>query len=234
VIVPFRDKGDPWRAKNLGTVLEHLDQCGFDPHIVDDGRTGQAPFNRSAAYNRGIQAHPADVWVCHEADMLIDPEQLTTAVELAAAQPGLVVPFNTRNELSRTDTERVHRGADHRAFTPEYVMGDGRSVGAVNVVSAATMRLVGRWDEAFEGWGFDDRAMARAFKVVTGRDTRAVPGIGWHLWHVPGWSVESRFRGGAHIPPHEHEATVRNERRYRRYRRASTPDQIRALTTGRA
>lgn len=236
VIVPWRDKGDAWRAANLATVLNHLEVADLgDVEVYSDGRDGCAPFNRSAAYNRGYADRgDADVFIFHEADMLIPPAQLRTAVELAADDAGLVVPFDTYRYLSPLDTRAVRAGTyPYLSAVPESVMSNGRSNGAVNVVSAATMRAVGCWDECFEGWGFDDRAMARAFEVATSNPTRYVPGPGVHLWHKPGWSVESRFRGGSDVPVHEHLATVRNECRYRRYREAMTPDAIRALTAGR-
>lgn len=233
VIVPWRFKGDVNRHANLVAVLHHLSQVApeWDVIISSDGREGAAPFNRSAAYNRGIaEAGLADAYVFHEADMLIPKAQLTAAVILALGAPGMVVPFDTYRYLSSEDTSKVRAGLRPEAFTPQSVMVDGRSNGACNVVSATAMRAVGHWDEAFEGWGYDDRAMATAFHVATGTPTRYVAGPGHHLWHTPGWSLESRFRGGANIPPHEHAATVANEARYRLYRKARTAERIRELT----
>lgn len=234
IIVPWRDKGDPWRAANIGAVLDHLDRIDVAPVAVcDDNRDGVAPFNRSAAYNHGVRDNPdAAVYVFHEADMLIDASQLRRAIDDAARSPGLIVPFTTYRYLTPEDTEKVRAGANPATCVPEYVMADCRSNGAVNVVSAVTLSAAGRYDETFEGWGFDDRAMARAFDVATGNPTRYTPGYGTHLWHTPGWSVQSRFHGGANIPDREHAATVDNEKRYRLYRKAHTAQRIRELTAG--
>lgn len=230
VVVPWRYKGDPWRLANFTTVRYHLD--GFAPVVVaSDGLAGDTPFNRSRAYNLGAAQLPeADVIVFHEADMLIPRAQLVIAVNAALVKPGMVVPFDTYDYLSPEDTSKVRAGADPQFCTPEFVMADGRSNGAVNVVSRSTLEAVGGWDENFSGWGFDDRAMARAFEITSSSPTRYIQGHGVHLWHRPGWSVESRFRGGSEIPPEEHYATVRNEARYRRYRQARTAADIRALT----
>lgn len=235
-MVPWRDKGDSWRAANLACVLNHLEALDLgEVDVYSDGREGCAPFNRSAAYNRGVADHPeAEVYIFHEADMLIPAAQLRQAVRLAAAGVGMVVPFDTYHYLSPEDTRAVRAGEfAFTAATPESVMANGRSNGAVNVLSRATMEAVGCWDECFEGWGFDDRAMGLAFEVACHSVTRYVRGEGTHLWHKPGWSIESRFRGGADVPVHEHLATVRNECRYQRYRDARTPEVIRALTSGR-
>lgn len=234
ILVPWRDKGDPWRQANLAVVLTHLSRLDVAPvEVVSDGREGCAPFNRSAAYNRGAAlCDPGEVMVFHEADMLLPRAQLLDAIALAGEAPGMVVPFDTYRYLSRDETIRVRQGADPIASPAEHVMADGRSNGAVNVISRVTLDAVGRWDEEFSGWGFDDRAMAHAFHVATGVRTRYIPGPGTHLWHVPGWSESSRFRGGARIDPAEQVATEINEHRFHRYRDAHTPEKIRALTAG--
>jgi hypothetical protein len=230
IIVPWRDKGDIWRKANLTRVLLHLNTIDLAPvMVIDDGATG--PFNRSAAYNRGMDLAPADIYIFHEADMLVSAAQLEHAVMLAQNHLGLVVPFDTYHYLSQEDTSCVRSGIDARYCTPERVMANGRSVGAVNVVSAHTMAAVGRWDEHFTGWGYDDRAMARAFEVATQSPTRYVEGVGVHLYHTPGWSSESRFAGGAEISTLERRATEANELRYNKYRNAKTPQRIRELTS---
>ena len=75
-------------------------------------------------------------------------------------------------------------------------------------------------------------AMGHAFHVATGRATRHVLGSGTHLWHTPGWSLDSRFRGGSDVPSYEKAATEANEKRYQQYRRARTAGRIRDLTAG--
>lgn len=234
IIIPWRDKGDPWRKANLEVVVAHLQSiCAPQIAIVSDGRLGDEPFNRSAAYNLGIRGlRGIEVFVFHEADMLVSRAQLDAAVDMAARSPGLVVPFDTYHYLSAEATGCIHQGANPADARPEYVMANGRSIGAVNAVSVETLIAVGQWDERFSGWGFDDRAMDIAFALATGERTRFVPGSGTHLWHTPGWSANSRFRGGADVPRHEAEATVANEARYRLYRRATTPQRIRELTAG--
>lgn len=217
VIVPFRDRGDADRKANLFHTLYHLDACGFIPWLSDDFRSG--PFNRSAAYNNGRALHPADVYVWHEADILVPHQQLRDAIEMAAAEPGLVVPFTEYRALSPEDTVKVRGGADPAGFTPEHVVKNGASIGAVGVCSEASMAAVGRWDEKFAGWGFDDNAMFQAFRVAAG-PPRWVDGTAYHLWHKPG----NEASGADAV------ATSLNHDRWCLYRDASTADEIRALT----
>jgi hypothetical protein len=234
VVVPWRDRGDPDRLANLRHVLAYLDRIGVGPvYVSSDGRSRAATFCRSRAYNRAVDMHPrASVFIFNEADMIVPEGQLRTAVRMAALSPGLVVPFEEYRYLSPEGSHAVRSTViDPVVVTPERTMRLGRAVGAVNVVSADTMSRVGRWDEGFSGWGYDDRAMTHAFRVCSGRNTRVVGGPGVHLWHTPGWSAGGPFAGGAvSVNGIEERATAANRRRYLRYRRASGPDEIRLLT----
>lgn len=219
IVVPWRDKGDRDRRANFDAVLDHLTGLGVGPvAVADDGRLG--PFNRSAAYNRGRAAHPSDVYVWHEADMLLPADQLEAGVRLALESPGLVVPFTEYRYLSAADSGAVRDGQPPEAFRPEFLMGGGKSIGAVGITSEETMRLVGRWDEKFAGWGHDDNAMFRAFTLCAG-PARWVEGPGYHLWHPPGMQTPV---------VEEQDATNDNYRRWLAYKAAATPEEVRALT----
>lgn len=225
VIIPFRDRGrDPLRARNLQRVIEHWSAYDCQVLVTGDGRTGDAQFNRSAAYNRGVERVPgADVLVFSESDLLIDHAQIERAVALAA-DPGLVIPFSWFMALSPEDSELVRAHAldpadSHRA-TP--VRGHRGSIGAINVISRQTYDLVGGYDEAFEGAWYDDDAMKIAFELCAG-PTRWVEGSAHHLYHQSGGS-------GSHLTREDRAATARNRQRLREYQRATTAEQIKSLT----
>lgn len=226
LVVPFRDRGhDPRRAANLAAVRRWWEGSPWPLYVVTDSREGDEQFNRSAAYNRGTEvaiAAGADVIVYTEADMLIPWTQVDQAITAAADRPGLVVPFSEYRYLSAKDSETVRMSQRPRAVIPETVMDDSSSMGAVNVVSTASLDAVGRWDESFEGNWYDDNAMERAFAVCCG-PRRHIAGPAWHLYHLPGWS-------GAHLSDADRAATEANRLRWELYRAASTPDEIRALT----
>lgn len=225
VIIPFRDRGsDQLRGANLKRVLRHWD--GFaDIIIVDDGRSGDAQFNRSAAYNRGTALTASGVIVYTESDMLIDHQQIREAIDLAVAKPGLVVPFRTYHYLNPSDSADVRDTLlDPDACIAEFVRDGGASVGAINVVSRETLKAIGQWDEAFEGNWHDDIAMKIAFELCAG-PTRWVTGPAYHIWHKPGWA-------GEHLTAEDKAATEANKARLALYERAETADEIRELTMG--
>lgn len=239
VVIPFRDRGDPERVANLQYVRQHIETATpYDFITVSDGYDNPAiPFNRSAAYNRAISEHPGRaVYIFHEADMLIPPANYEAAVAKAyhSSRFGMVVPFNIYRYLSASVTDLVRSGlADPFTAPHEWEMLHGRATGALNVVSRETLSAVGQFDPVFSGWGYDDRAMTRAFAVATGRMTRYVEGPGVHLHHMPGWQAGGKFVGGAaYMPQIDAAATAANKHRYELYVKATTARRIRELTAG--
>lgn len=226
IVIPFRDRGiDPLRSANVRRVIEHWDGCDVPLWLGDDGRVGDAQFNRSQAYNRGAWCVDADVVVFAEADMLVPYRQIRRAVAMAAAAPGLVVPFSQYRYLTSEDSGLVRaHDIEPGDCNPESIMDNGESIGAINVVSRETLDAIGQWDEVFEGAWYDDVAMKIAFEVCAG-PTRWVDGPAWHLWHKPGL-------GGSPLTAEDEAATARNKARLELYRQATTPQRIRELTAG--
>lgn len=232
IIIPWRDNGDANRQANLARVLDHLTQTELPIVLASDRREDGQPFNRSAAYNYGISLAPSNVYIFHEADMLINLYHLGKAIGEAETGLGLVVPFTEYRYMSEEDSRQIIAGSEPTEFEPEWVMGNGRSIGAVNVVSAESMRWVGQWDEQLSGHGFDDNAMHRAFEVACG-PTRYVDGPGVHLWHPMAYAPWERGTDAArpeNFTAEDVEATWENKKRLRLYQRATTPEQIRELT----
>lgn len=228
LIIGHRDRGVDWhRQANLDSALEWWLDHGVDPIVVDDGQTGDAQWNRSAAYNYGATQTNTDILVYTEADMLLSLEQIAAGVELAAEQPGLVVPFSKFMAMTEADSDDVRKRLLHPSDAKaDQVRGDRQSIGAVNIVSRQSLEVVGGYDEQFSGHAYDDDAMEWAFSICCG-PTRFVDGPAWHQWHMPG-----AFYATPESTIADREATERNRQRWELYRAARTPDDIRALTMG--
>jgi hypothetical protein len=227
VIMPFRDRGlDPLRRDNYRRCLRSWNS-EFYTRVVDDGLLGEAMFNRHAAYNAGrrLLREAFDVIVFAESDMVIDLDQVRQAIEMARDQTGMVVPFTEYHYLSPEDSDLVRRHIkDPQECEPAELMTEGLSIGAINVVSLATLDLVGSWDECFTGNWYDDNAMRIAFEVCAG-PLRWVEGPAHHLYHLPGHK-------GDHLTDADKAATAANKDRLQLYQEATTPERIRELTAG--
>lgn len=229
-VVPFRDRGrDPLRPANLSAIRQHLESLNLGPvYIVSDGRAGDENFARHIAYNEGGRqafGNGAETICFYESDMIVSRDQLVDGITRAASAPGLVVPFTQYRYLTPEDSERVRAGANPFNCTPEYTMDNGRSIGAINILSRQSIEAVGQWDTVPDGNGYDDNMMHRAFEVCCG-PTRYVDGPATHLFHQPGWYGLPR----AELTVADRAATTANKNRYRRYLQARTPEQIRRLT----
>lgn len=225
VIIPFRDRGiDPHRQDNLDVVQAWWFSHGMEPQIVDDGLDGDAQFNRHRAYNRAVSRNrDADVFVFTEADMLIHTNQIVDAVNLAIEHPGIVVPFTQYRYLSDSMSDIVReayndrgvawtaewwaRGPSHPRsvfqLIPESIMDNGRSIGAINVISRETLEMTGGFTELTSGNWYDDNITEEGFAFLTGQPTRFVTGPAVHLYHLPGFK-------GDHLTDKDKQATAYN------------------------
>lgn len=224
VIVPFRDRGkDPNRPANLERVTAQWKKFGYTVHVVDDGREGDEQFNRSAAYNNGAKVSDAEVLIYSESDLLVPIHQIVSAITLATLAPGLVVPFSRFMAINEADSKRVRaQEISFESAKADQIRSDCKSIGAVNIVSRATLESIGQWDENFQGAWYDDDSMERAFTICAA-PTRFVTGKAWHLYHLSGAI-------GDHLSEEDIRATENNRRRWERYLAARTPEDIRALT----
>lgn len=228
LVIPFRDRGiDPYRPLNLEFVTKWWAQQGipWPVYVVDDGRTGDVPFNRSASYNLAVAAHPeVDVFVFTESDVFCDPQQIADGIELARQAPGLVVGFSRFLEITELGSIAVRSGELGYAEAPvNQIRADYGSNGAINIVSRQTLELIGGYDESFSAAWWDDTAMEIAFDICCG-PTRFTDGPVFHLFHASGG------RAGAVTTDADREATERNRQRWELYRAARTPEDIRTLT----
>lgn len=227
VVIPWRlrEGADLRRAANMEVVLAWWWAHGFEPVVQSDGLDGDRQFNRHRAYNRAVEAFPeTDVFVFTEADMLIHPSQIMSAIRLANRRVGLVVPFTEYRYLSDETTtwmrDKYHdlhpdAVADWwsksvttplSVFTlhPESIMENGRSIGAVNVVSRETLKVTGGFTEATSGNWYDDNIIEEGFAFLTGNRTQWVPGPAVHMYHLPGHK-------GDHLSEADRAATQRNK-----------------------
>lgn len=212
VVVPFRDRGLPVRRDNVDRVLQQWGGFGMAVQVVDDGLEG-GPFNLFAAYNRGAAVR-ADVLVYASPDVLVPVRQVRKAVAVAAARPGLVVPFRQRRGLREVQSRNVRR----HLMEPVDCGGVplDMCVTAVSVVSRVSLEAVGGWDEVFQSPRWGGNAMRRAFEICCGR-TCWVAGEAYQL-----------YRGVDDAPADDD----KDARRLDCYAQAYTADRVKELTAG--
>lgn len=222
LVIPWRDRGlDPYRAQNLQRVLEHWEASPWSPMVVDDGLGSDEPFNRSAAYNRAAAQTDADVLVFSEGDLLVPYNQISQGIELATADLGMVVPFSRFMEIDSDYSVLVRsRRLEPEKAPAKQIRGDRQSIGAVNILSRATYDAIGSYPEKLTSNWYDDDLVNHAFEICT-QKTRFIDGPAFHLYHASG------SRPGAIRTAEDDERMQINRRLWERYRRVTSPAEIR-------
>ncbi len=153
-----------------------------------EGHHDDGPFNRSAAINDAAIGE-WDVVVIIDADVVIDPEPVHAAVELAARTGNLVLPYTRRMLVGDKGTQAIldgYQGSWVRFAKPDSNRGHCSSV---VVVPRALWDRVGSFDPRFVGWGAEDDAFLAACSQFA--DVERLAGDVWHLHHPP--SPEKNF-----------------------------------------
>lgn len=186
VIVPRRrDRGHRDRVWTFCKRYWAKERPGWE--IVEGDHT-DGPFNRSAAINRAAEGE-WDVAVILDADTILDLEPIDHAIELAAAEWRLVLPFSIRCLLNRRGTEKIlngYVGSWERFVQARQTPADAYEyISGCQVVARELWDQVGGFDERFEGWGGEDDAFHAACTAISGYDAREdrFKGKAWHLWH---------------------------------------------------
>jgi GT2 family glycosyltransferase len=126
-----------------------------------------------------------------DADTIIEPDLIEEGARRAADTGRLVLPFKTRNLLSRAGTVRIlagYQGSWEQWVIARQVPEDAYEyISGCQVVPRTLWDEVGGFDERFEGWGGEDDAFHAACLALAGQDPREdrMDGDVWHLWHRP-------------------------------------------------
>lgn len=188
--MPWRET--PSRLPAYKRVRRFWESHGFDVIAGDSDPT--LPFNVSQARNNAVRQAVTDVVILADADTLPDIDAVHAAVEMPEA---IVWPFIDYLRISSAWID-----ADDLSAVP-VLHRHPKSVGGVIVCDRAEYWRLGGFDEAFQGWGYEDNAfalVARMFSTV-GR----VPAVVYSFEH------EAR-----RVQP------PRNRKRWLTYRQAKT------------
>jgi hypothetical protein len=214
ILVPRRSDGGQrdelwaWCRRRWLGLLPQLEL--YEGHHDDDG-----PFNRAAAINTAAALADADAsWdfaVIVDADVWIDPANVTAAIERAASTGKVTWAFQRWNGLTPAATS-VFLADDPETVNSVAPAAIDRtnpiSWSCCFVVPRAVWDNLGGFDERFKGWGWEDMAFQSVVCGLYGHER--LDGDVWHLWHP---RAEERIRRGTPLHP----AYVANRMLGRRY-----------------
>lgn len=177
IVIPWRDNGCRYRARNIKATAAHVGQLGWP--VVHGDDTTRAHFNVSAARNRGVDQTDADIVVILDADVIVPPYYLTTAVRDAERDGGVHYPYRDVIYLDEQGSQNLLRS---RAIRPAHIkLRERNAYGGCIVVRREDYLRIGGFDETFEGYGYEDLEFFRRASSTIG--VKRGVGEAHHLWH---------------------------------------------------
>lgn len=174
IVIPWRDSGDAWRKRSCDHVARHM---LFYPFIFADD--GSEPFSRSGSKNLGAASCTDDVVMFLDSDTIIPHSQIDEAFELAR-QGYVVHPYTHYHAMNAQASMDIYDG--------KYPSGDDSewnitwATGGATVIPMELFNEIGRFDEGYIDWGFEDISLLIAARNA-GAEVKRVEGNCYHLWH---------------------------------------------------
>ena len=176
------------------------------------------PFNKSWGMNVAFKQSCGDVLVVSDADMIVEAEDLSRAVNACESELDAVRPYGQLIDMTAEQTAEYMQYAElpvrpekSRGYNREHASESLCMAGGIFVITREFFARTGGMDERFSGWGGEDDAMSIKLQRMSARTAIAKNTLGWHLWHPR----ESRY---------EHEDYLRNSQLLQQYRDMNKTD----------
>lgn len=165
---------------------------------IYEGHHNDGPFNRAQAINEAAEAAGSwDVALIIDSDILIDPHQVRSSVDVAHCTGGFVVTSAERWMLSAEGTTTIMNGYNGswipfvRQKYGNLEDPHGAQVSSCVAVPRSLWAGLGGFDECHVGYGWEDVSFRSACETMTGKATVFLgPHPNWHFHHRP--STEDR------------------------------------------
>lgn len=203
VAIPWRPQPDRVYAHDLTTARYRYLLPDADIVNVD---TDHEPFCLAGCRNEGVRLAETgghDVVVLADADTLPEHGPLTAAIEAAATDTRVHLPYNEYWSLRRDGTQQYRAGVplDHC----RHLVVDGACSG-VYVTTPATWWSHGGQDERFLGWGGEDAAWYSAHTTLLGASPVRWVGRVYALHHESAVKEGDQYRGNFALVYRYHQA----------------------------
>ena len=149
-------------------------------------------YNRSSAFNFGIEKAKADILILHDNDLCIPACYTDEHLKWLSSGYDLVNLKRYIFGLNRRDSEQLLSNKNFtQSYAPDYVLQNAKGGGSLTIKRSAYERI-GGYDNRFAGWGGEDNELWQRAQVLKIYPFANLPLI--HLWHKP----QPDRRGGKH------------------------------------
>jgi hypothetical protein len=181
VVIPWRETPSRLPLKNY---VDSWYRSNLPEAEIVYSDSNYKKFNLSAARNAGAeQLLHCDIIIHNDADSIPDIDSLRKGIEETFKTGLFCNPYDRYTILDRRNTKRVLNGlTSHRDAPAIYIPN---SCSGTVITTPKTWELIGKFDERFLGWGYEDVAIQVAHKAITGHDFLIIPGNLYGMSHVP-------------------------------------------------
>jgi hypothetical protein len=178
----------PWRETPSRLPLKNYVEAWYKSNLPEAkivyADSGHSPFNLSASRNAGAeQLLDCDIVIHNDADTIPDINSLRKGIEETFKTGLFCNPYDMYTIIDSRNTKRVLSGRTSYVDAPsQHIHG---SCSGTVITTPKTWKLIGKFDERFLGWGYEDVAIYVAHKTITGHDFLVIPGILYGMSHVP-------------------------------------------------
>lgn len=183
-IVPRRSDPSAADRDQLWTFCKKWWTDAFPDWEIYEHPGPDGPFNRGAAINSAVKnAKDWDVLVIIDGDVVADPQQVESAVKIAASTGQMTFAFTDYVALNQAMTRQVLHG-NKGDWSRGARLKMSSHVSSIVVVPRNMWSRVHGFDARCNGWGYDDVIFTDACRTLGGGVNR-VPGTVYHLHHAP-------------------------------------------------
>lgn len=187
VLIPYRNTGCPYRARNFAFTLNWWRT--HHPHFLIHIGDNEGEFSRSAARNNAAKmAGEWDAAVFADADTIAHPDAVNQAVNEAVNSMQMVVAADSHMYCDPTSSKRITDTGMPAFPRPDSFDTKGiyaKPCSGIFAINRNLFEKTGGYVETLKGWGYEDLVFLQQCGIF-GDGNTWIPGhITLHLWHPP-------------------------------------------------
>jgi hypothetical protein len=178
----------PWRETPSRLPLKKYVDAWYRSNLPEAkiiySDSGHIPFNLAASRNAGAeQLLDYDIIIHNDADVIPNIESLRKGIEETFKTNLFCNPYDKYKIMDRKSTKKVLLELlSYENAESQHIVG---TCSGTVITTPKTWELVGKFDERFLGWGYEDVAIKVAHQAITGHDFLIIPGDLYGMSHVP-------------------------------------------------
>jgi len=191
-VIPAWDKGYARRSHILNWNVRRLNKLFPGAEVLVSSDDGDGAFNRAQACNNGAKIATGDILCIVDSDTVFNAHTISAGRQALEESPW-VIPYGTYYRTDKVSGDNLLYMAPN-AMISNYMLTYTHvfdfpptkyeeAVSGLIMVPREAYLDMGGFNEAFNGWGYEDRGFVRAADVILGGHGRCLDGEVFHIWH---------------------------------------------------